>query len=79
MQNITLSRANVFVTAKPHPCSKALRFIAAAVVGGADANQMDFQSLNHAFQQIYQRSPHQNRILGSLVVYQMEDPKIVQT
>lgn len=38
----TLSSPNVFVTANPHPCSKALLIIAALVVGGAEARPNGF-------------------------------------
>lgn len=34
----TLSKPNVLVRAKPHPCSKALLIIAVLVVGGAEAS-----------------------------------------
>lgn len=44
IQNVTLSRAKVFVTAKPHPCSNARRIMAVAVVGGAEANPKGFSN-----------------------------------
>lgn len=41
----TLSREKVLVRAKPQPCSKALRIIAALVVGGALARPNGFRNL----------------------------------
>lgn len=41
---ISLSSANVFVTANPQPCSNARRIMADAVVGGAEANPYGFSN-----------------------------------
>lgn len=40
----TLSSENVFVTAKPHPASKARLIIELDVVGGAEANPNGFMN-----------------------------------
>lgn len=42
---MSLSKANVLVTAKPQPCSNERRIMADAVVGGADARPYGFSNL----------------------------------
>lgn len=42
---MSLSSANVLVTAKPQPCSNERRIMAEAVVGGADASPYGFSNL----------------------------------
>ena len=44
--HVTLSRAKVLVTAKDHPASKALRIMAALVVGVAEARPNGFLNLS---------------------------------
>lgn len=41
----TLSKQNVFVTIKPHPCSKHLLIIGKLVTGGAEAKPKGFSNL----------------------------------